>query len=360
MRHRQILSAAPALLDTTSSVRRSSLRNQLAMHPEAARLARLAKRRARSIAARLPQARASAVKPRPGADVLVAGWFSWPNCSATVGDVLAADVVCRWLDEAGRVYDVARAGPLLGGVDFLRVDPDRYRDVVFVCGPMHSQTTIDELLDRFPRSRHLAVDVSMIEPLAQWNPFDAVIERDSDRGARPDLAFAAPTRTTALVGVSFVEPYPPEYPGRDLQDAARTAVEQLVAGRDEGFVQIDTRLEEHYRRPVDIETLITRLDAMVTTRMHGLVLALKHGVPALAVDPVRGGAKILAQARTVGWPAAVTADEATPARMTELYEFCLSDEGRAAARASAQRALELTQVTRDEFLAALNDGRLGS
>ena len=339
----------------------SSLRNRLAMHPEAARLARAAKRRARAVAARLPGTGDGAARPRPGSDVLVTGWFSWPNCSATVGDVLAADVVCGWLDEAGRVYDVARAGALSGGgVDFLRVEPSRYRDVVFVCGPMHSQTTIDELLDRFPHSRHIAVDVSMIEPLAAWNPFDTVIERDSDRDARPDLAFAAPTATVPLVGVSFVEPYPPEYPGRDLQDAARDAVEQIVARGREAFVQIDTRLEEQFRRPIDVEALISRLDAMVTTRMHGLVLALKHGVPALAVDPVRGGAKILAQARTVGWPAALTADEATPERMAELYAFCLSDEGRAAARAAARRALELTERTREEFLASLSRARSGS
>ncbi|HEV2785202.1 MAG TPA: hypothetical protein VGV67_02340 [Solirubrobacteraceae bacterium] len=337
----------------------SSLRNRLAMHPEAARLARLAKRRARSIAARLPQRR-RAVQPRPDADVLVAGWFSWPNCSATVGDVLAADVVCRWLDDAGRIYDVARSGPLLDGVDFLRVDPARYRDVVFVCGPMHSQTTIDELLDRFPASRHLAVDVSMIEPLAAWNPFDVVIERDSDRAARPDLAFAAHTAMVPLVGVSFVEPYPPEYPDRDLQGPARAAVEDLVAASDAAFVEIDTRLEERFRRPVDIETLSGRLDAMSTTRMHGLVLALKHRVPVVAVDPVLGGAKIMAQARTIGWPAAVTADEATPERMGELYEFCLSEAGRAAARAAALRANELIEQARLEFLAALSAGRSGS
>lgn len=334
----------------------SALRSRIAMHPEARRLARLARRRARSLTARLPRPASGAAQPRPDADVLVAGWFSWPNCSATVGDVLAADVVCEWLDGAGRVYDVARSGPRLDGVDFLRVDPARYRDVVFVCGPMHSQTTIDELLERFPHSRHVAVDVSMIEPLAAWNPFDAVIERDSDRAARPDLAFAAETPAAALVGVSLVEPYPPEYPDRDLQDRARAAVDGLVAARpDDAFVEIDTRLEERFHRPLDVEALIARLDAMVTTRMHGLVLALKHGVPALAVDPVRGGAKILAQARAVDWPAVLTAEEATPQRMAELFEFCLGDDGHAAARASAQRALELTQRTREEFLAALSE-----
>lgn len=32
--------------------------------------------------------------------------------------------------------------------------------------------------------------------------------------------------------------------------------------------------------------MLRRLDVVVTTRLHGLVLALKNGVPALAVDPV--------------------------------------------------------------------------
>lgn len=334
----------------------ASLPQRVLSHPRARRAARLARRRARALAAALQRARGAGTgEPRPGSDVLVAGWFSWPNCSATAGDVLAADVVCGWLEEAGRVADVARAAPLRGGVDFLRVDPSRYRDVVFVCGPMHPETTIDELLGRFPDSRHVAVDVSMIEPLARWNPFDAVIERDSDRAARPDLAFAARAPAAPLVGVSLVEPYPPEYPDRDLQGPARAAVERLVADRpDAAYVEIDTRLREPFGRAQDVEALIARLDAMVTTRMHGLVLALKHGVPALAVDPVRGGAKILAQARTVDWPGVVVAEQATAQRMGELLELCLSDEGRAAARASAARARELVARTRDEFLAALS------
>ena len=48
--------------------------------------------------------------------------------------------------------------------------------------------------------------------------------------------------------------------------------------------------------------MIGRADVVVTTRLHGLVLALKQGVPALAVDPVAGGAKVAAQAAVWGWP----------------------------------------------------------
>lgn len=50
-----------------------------------------------------------------------------------------------------------------------------------------------------------------------------------------------------------------------------------------------------------------RMDAVVTTRLHGMVFALKN-VPALAVDPIRGGAKILRQAEAIGWPVVFVAD----------------------------------------------------
>ena len=54
---------------------------------------------------------------------------------ATAGDLLARDVVCRWLRESGVPHDVALAPPFRGGVDWRAVDPRAYRHVVFVCGP---------------------------------------------------------------------------------------------------------------------------------------------------------------------------------------------------------------------------------
>lgn len=56
---------------------------------------------------------------------------------------------------------------------------------------------------------------------------------------------------------------------------------------------LDTRLaHEDWRRcatPDQFVTVLSRMDVVVTTRLHGLVLALKCGVPVLAVDPVAGG-----------------------------------------------------------------------
>lgn len=66
-------------------------------------------------------------------------------------------------------------------------------------------------------------------------------------------------------------------------------------------------------------------------------LALKKRVPALAVDPVAGGAKVAAQARAWSWPAVVTVPEAEgvplldPAELDRWWEWALSPHGRARA-----------------------------
>jgi hypothetical protein len=69
---------------------------------------------------------------------------------------------------------------------------------------------------------------------------------------------------------------------------------------------------------------VSRLDAVITTRLHGLVLALHAGLPALAVDPVAGGGKVTAQARAWGWPAIVAAEQAADRRLLgRHWDWCL-------------------------------------
>ena len=293
----------------------------------------------------------------PGGTVLVAGWFSWSGHGATAGDVLACQVVCRWLHAAGRAFDVASVLPSLGGVDWRHVDPSAYSDVIFVCGPVGPQGTFSNLLERFPSSRHLGVDLTMLEPLETWNPFDVLIERDSNVTSRPDLSFAAEPRQVPILGVVLVEPYAPEYEGRDMQSEARAAVERLINSREAAVVEIDTRLEQNARglRTADeVASLISRMDAVVTTRLHGLVLAVRNGVPALAVDPVSGGAKIRQQAEAIGWPYVVTAEELASTDLSAALDACLTPQARELARVCASRAIQNVEAIHAEFLAALD------
>ena len=291
-----------------------------------------------------------------GDRVLVAGWFSWPDRGATAGDVQACEVVCHWLAVARRVFDVASVLPSLPGVDWRRVDPAQYSDVVFVCGPVGTQAPPLSLLRQFPASRHIGIDLTMLEPVAAWNPFDVLIERDSDLASRPDLSLAAATRRVPVIGVVLVEPYEPEYAGRDRQSSARAAVQRLIDSREAAIVEIDTRLERSctgLRTADEVATLIARMDAVVTTRLHGLVLALKAGVPALAIDPVAGGAKIRQQAEALGWPHVFVADHLLDIDLSAALDACLTEEARVLARACAARALTEIDEIRNRLLAAV-------
>ncbi len=85
-------------------------------------------------------------------------------------------------------------------------------------------------------------------------------------------------------------------------------------------------------------SLVARLDIVVTTRLHGLALALSAGVPVLAVDPVAGGGKVTAQARAWGWPGLVPAEHsADPGRLDGPWDWCLSAAGRQAAHDASRQ-----------------------
>jgi hypothetical protein len=285
---------------------------------------------------------------------LVSGWFSFELMGASAGDLIARDLVTGWLDEAGCDYDVALAAPFDGGVDWRDVKPEDYTHLVFVCGPLGNGPPVDELLERFAGHRRIGVNLTMLDRLESWNPFDLLLERDSSRLARPDLVFAAESGRVPVVGLVLIDAQP-EYGELDLHETADRAIEELLASRDVAVVWIDTRLDENatgLRTPAQVESLIARVDAVVTTRLHGLVLALKNGVPALAIDTVRGGAKVTNQAHTLGWTV-LAAESLTPEALEAAFDGCLSDDARAKARLCAASAANELAAVRESFLAEL-------
>ena len=272
---------------------------------------------------------------------------------ATAGDLLAKDVVCQWLREADRPYDVALATPFPGGIHWETADPSNYSDVVFVCGPFGNGWPIPEFLARFAGRRLIGVNVSMLQPLDEWNPFDLLLERDSSEAARPELALLSHEPFVPVVGLVLVHDQLEYEEG--CHKAANLALKRLTETRPMAVVPVDTRLDispTGLRTPAEVESVIARLNVVLTTRLHGLVLALKNGVPAVAIDPVAGGAKVLRQARTLGWPAVFVSD-ASDAMLAAAFDWALTDEARAAARQCRDRAVATLSETRDRFLAAV-------
>jgi hypothetical protein len=288
--------------------------------------------------------------------ILVTGWFSFDTAEVTAGDLLARDTAVRWLTESGLPHDVAVAENfrVSGDVGLAEADPDSYTDVVFVCGPA-SGKLVEEMFGRFPHARHVALGTSAVDGTARL-PLDAMLERDSDAAVRPDLSLAAsvPAGPPQVIGVVLAHDQP-EYGARHRLADAHALLGEALSCVDVARVQLDTRLhprEPHLcRTPAQVESALARCDAVVSTRMHGLALALKAGVPALGVDPVAGGGKVSRQAEALGWPAVARVGETTAGELAGLLRWCLSAEARTMAGAVAGQAQPSLQEIRERFIA---------
>lgn len=276
-----------------------------------------------------------------GPRVLVVGWSSVLHGEATAGDVLAMRTIEHALSRAGIRHDTAWSPVMCppGGLTLDAAEPDRYSHLVFVCGPA-TGTPVVELHERFAHCTRIAIGVSVIDPAdPAVAGFDRVLARDHPESApRPDLATVAPLAAGAalppVLGV-FLTSGQQEYGTRRRHEELIGTVGSWLSRIEAGRLDLDTRLDPRdWRLPATPEQLLSvirRLDAVVTLRLHGLVLALRSGVPAVALDPVDGGGKVTAQARALGWPAILSADAATEAALDRQLEWCLS-EGRVLAR----------------------------
>jgi hypothetical protein len=261
--------------------------------------------------------------------VLVTGWFSFEEVIATVGDGLGAEVVSGWLAELGVEHDVAWAPYLERGVDWRDVDPAGYTHLLFVTGPVRERPLLRELTGTFAHARRLAVNVSVVEEAGR-ELFDAVWERDAPDVVRPDIALEepaleGPVRDAPVVAVAFT-PAQAEYGERSEAERVRGALEEWLAVRGLPWFELSMDLFEkpHPRRAEQVEALVRRADVVVSMRLHGLVLGLKHERPVIACDPIAGGAKVRSQAEALGWPVVLGTEEVTAAALDAALERCLS------------------------------------
>jgi hypothetical protein len=191
----------------------------------------------------------------------------------------------------------------------------------------------------------------MPTPLDRWNPFDLLIERDSSVCSHPDMVFLSKKPVVPVVGRCLVEPYQGAIDG-----LANAAIDQLTGSRDMVVIPIDTRLDVNstgLKSPTEIESLLARMDVVITTRLHGMVLALKNGVPVIAIDPEAGGAKVIRQAKTIGWRLAYAADAVNDQILQQAFEYCLTDDARLEARRCAERAITSVESMRRDLLMKL-------
>ncbi|WP_391293283.1 polysaccharide pyruvyl transferase family protein [Streptomyces albidoflavus] len=275
--------------------------------------------------------------------LLVTGWFSFEDGEVTAGDVLALRAAEAALDRAGLAHDTAwSAGFRPGALHLEGARPEDYDSLLFVCGPLHG-AQIRALHRRYARCRRLAVDVSVVDPDAcEATGFELVVARDGTGSPRADLSARARVGPLPPVVGVVLTAGQGEYGAARRHETVSALLEKWVAGRDCARVPAETRLDSRDWRlcatPEQFLALAGSWSLILTTRLHGLVLGLRAGVPVLAVDPVAGGAKVSAQARALRWPAALSADAVDERSLDRWWDWCLSPAGRNAARRRARQA----------------------
>lgn len=288
---------------------------------------------------------------------LVAGWFSFVHGEATAGDLMAADAACGWLADAGIPFDVAMSPAFPSGVRLDEVQPEDYSHLLFVCGPA-AGAQLEGLLGRFPHCTKVAAGVSVVEGTPAG--FDVVLERDRDNAdhrhpARPDLSLAAPELPLpGVVGVVRSHAQP-EYPGA-RHDEVHGLIDDYLRQSELAVLELDTRVDPRSlpaRESRHVEAALSRVDVVVSTRLHGMVFALRHGVPAVAVDAVPGGGKVIRQATALGWPAALTSDELEPEALDGHLRWCMGAEATHRARDCITGARQRLDALADELVSVM-------
>jgi hypothetical protein len=287
--------------------------------------------------------------------VLVSGWFSFEKMGATAGDIIARNLVCSWLEEREIAYDVALVPPFEGGINWKNANPHHYTDVVFVCGPFGNGWPVTEFLAYFSGCRLTGINLSMLQSPEEWNPFDILLERDSALAARPDITFSAPPSNVPVVGVVLAHKQL-EYGKNSLHEKANEAISKLLLKKEAAVVTIDTTLEKNQGGLTthgEVEALIAKMDMILTTRLHGTVLALKNAVPVIPIDPVAGGAKISAQVTVLNWPVLFNAAQLDENKLAEAFNYCLTPDASAKAMECANTAIKKIEELKKSFLSQL-------
>ena len=151
------------------------------------------------------------------------------------------------------------------------------------------------------------------------------------------------------------------YGNRQRHKRVEKAIADYLSRGDVAYITLDTL---HRDNPVKInnvvhyENLVARLDAVITTRLHGLVFAIKRGIPAVAIDAIAGGAKVSAQANSMGWPLVLKGDTVNADLISAAVEKCINGSLDNTVSRSRQNALEKLQQVKSDFLRNLSERKM--
>jgi hypothetical protein len=289
--------------------------------------------------------------------VAIGWWGSLCSRNGTVGDCWAVHNVAQWLLHNSVDVDVI-SGPTwpyknIVSMPFELVDARKYDMFIWVCGPLVPDEQIIKMISEFKDHRRIAVGVSKLAEMNDINSlFDRIIARDSMDEVTFDLALDPryfPARldpklkknTAVLLSlVSYEHWFDAQHD--DSQRVARAFGEAMHNLRLDPIRFVDTRLTS--QDPIEIARPFAETSFVLTTRLHGALLAIQNEVPFVAVEQNANSTKISTIIRgRLGWPCVLPIADIAPSTVEAAITQakCLASRGAMAKfRESAERLSE--------------------
>ena len=296
-------------------------------------------------------------------------WYGSIDGHGTIGDLLSVQSVTAKLATHGFSFVHASAtsdeGVTGPNVPLNVVDPDSVSTLIFICGPIiKNHPTFEQIFDRFSPAFKVGVGVSLFryEQPNFADPFDFSISRENQLICYEDVAMLAPSvgarrserssKRPLKIGVSLRGAQGEYGEKRCLHERTEelvlTAISEASRCRPTEVVSLENHLVRANKRPAEIEVDYSSCDLIITSRFHGGVLAVRNGVPFIAIDQITGGAKVSKLLGGLGWAHVYRVNDVGKSELVksilELGEDPRSLELEALRRAGCARA-ELTLDT---------------
>lgn len=277
----------------------------------------------------------------------LAWWGSIEGGGETIGDLYAlrrvAKLVAAHCDEivilSKVVYDELRDVAVVRA-EWNSLAPHWQDALIFVCGPViRGSSSFRALISVFRDCRKIGIGVSVLPSSSAdfWQPFDQLVARDGIAGAVGDLAFSSRASrydTTGPLGICLRGAQREYGAGNCLDVQAAELVKLAIERSRRSHLYLDTRLHGDPAAAERIVHTFASCSVVLSTRLHGCLLALSLGIPFIAVDQIKGGAKVLSEASRLGWRAAWGADDTSAERFLMDWTSALETLRRAVPIAS--------------------------
>lgn len=291
---------------------------------------------------------------------IICGYFSIEKEVNTVGDLMVLSTLTNWLKEINVEYDII--SDFLGSeytvIPLDKVIVDNYDVLIFVCGPIFDYPPLIDFIQKFRSIKRIALNVSVIEnsPIIV-SMFDTIIPRDSSISTNYDMALEYKINSSVpVIGLILVGPQH-EYLNQ-RHSKVEEIIGQVLNEINAAVIRIDTKVpynEYELKNEQQIASTIAKMDMVITTRLHGSLLALKEHVPFIAIDPIPKSAKVSRQVNKIGWPYLINVDDLTSDKLIGLVNQALSVEAKKLTYDIEKRCMKQFGVSREQIISVIKE-----